>query len=79
MTYALLLIDALSYLIIADALLSWVVRSPDDFPRNITTRITDPLYAPLRDRLKARHTGGFDISPLVWLIGLHVLRRLLGT
>lgn len=68
----------LSYIVLADAILSWVMPSQDRFPRNITGRLTAPLYAPVRALIDPRRTGGMDVSPIVVLLAIHLLRRVLG-
>jgi YggT family protein len=67
----LFVLDALWWIIVIDAVLSWVMPQ-DKFPRSLTTQITDPLYSPIRSVLSPEKTGGFDVSPLailfmIWL------------
>ena len=71
------LLDLLCLLLVVDAVLSWVVRSPQDFPRNYTTQLTEPLYAPLRKALDPQKTGGLDLSPLIWIFGLQFVASFL--
>lgn len=68
-------VNALRWLIIIDAVLSWVMPV-DKFPRSWTTQITEPLYAPFRTLLKPERTGGFDVSPLVVLFLLWLVQQL---
>ena len=63
-----LVLETLVWVVIADALLSWVVRSPLAFPRNITRLIAEPLCAPVQAVLSPRVTGGIDFSPLVVIL-----------
>jgi YggT family protein len=77
MVYVVLALRLLSYLIIADALLSWVQPSRERFPRKFTARITDPIYAPIHRILDPRKTGGLDLAPLVVLLGIQALSSLL--
>jgi YggT family protein len=72
------LINLLCGLLVIDAILSWVMPSQQQFPRNYTSRVTEPLYAPLRKVIDPQKTGGLDLSPLIWIIGLQVLAGLLG-
>ena len=44
MQLVLMLINALCALLIVDALASWVVRNPNEFPRNYTTKLTEPPH-----------------------------------
>jgi uncharacterized protein YggT (Ycf19 family) len=76
MAFVLLALQALSALVLVDAVLSWVMRE-DQFPRSITTRITDPLYAPIRKLIDPGKTGGFDLSPLIVLLAIQGIRSLL--
>ena len=77
MAIMLAVLEGLTWLIIIDAVLSWVVPDRGQFPRNITSQITDPLYAPIRSILNPEKTGGLDLSPLIMLILLQVGMQLL--
>ncbi len=78
-----LLLRVLTYIIIAQAILSWlvafnVINTYNDFVRsflNALDRITEPLYRPIRRVLP--DFGGIDFSPLVVLLLIYVLRMLL--
>jgi YggT family protein len=78
-----LLLRVLTYIIIAQAILSWlvafnVINTYNDFVRsflNALDRITEPLYRPIRRILP--DFGGLDFSPLVVLLLIYVLRILL--
>jgi len=77
------LLSVLSWIIIIQAILSWlvafnVINTQIDFVRSLLyalDRITDPLYRPIRRILP--DFGGIDLSPLVVLILIYVLRMLL--
>ena len=79
-----LLLRVLTYVIIAQAILSWlvafnVINTHNDFMRsflNALDRITEPLYRPIRRVLP--DFGGIDFSPIVVLLLIHVVRILLG-
>jgi uncharacterized protein YggT (Ycf19 family) len=75
-TYLMLAVRALELLIIADAIFSWIMP-PDQFPRSLTTSITEPLYAPIRALIGPDKLGGIDISPLAMLLLLHLMRNML--
>ena len=68
--------------LIVNVLLSWFVQStPNMAVRNIylwTSRIVDPLLAPIR-RLLRPYMGGmpFDISPFVLMMLLNFLGRII--
>jgi len=71
-----LILDALWWLLVIDAVLSWVMPV-EKFPRSLTNQITDPLYAPIRKVLNPERTGGFDLSPLVLLVLIRVMQSML--
>ena len=79
-----LLLRVLSYIIIGQAILSWlvafnVINTQSDFVRSLLMaldRMTEPLYRPVRKILP--DFGGIDFSPIVVLLLIHVLRILLG-
>ena len=71
------LLDVLQWVIIADALLSWVVPNKEQFPRSLTSQIADPLCYPFRVILNPEKLGGFDISPIVALLLLRFMRNAL--
>jgi uncharacterized protein YggT (Ycf19 family) len=71
------LLQVLEIVLIADAVLSWVLPNKEQFPRSITSQIADPLCAPFRRLLGGDRMGGFDFSPLVVLIVLQLMRRTL--
>ncbi|HEX8214818.1 MAG TPA: YggT family protein [Allosphingosinicella sp.] len=78
-----LLLRVASYIIIAQAIISWlvafnVINTQNDFMRsflNALDRITEPLYRPIRRILP--DFGGIDFSPLVVLLLIYVARILL--
>jgi len=73
-------INALTWLIIIRALISWVNPDPYNIIVRILHRITEPILAPLR-RIIPAHNIGIDISPILailflWFIRLFVVRTL---
>ena len=78
------LLKVVSYVIIAQAILSWlvvfnVINTYNDFVRSFLAalgRMTEPLYRPIRKILP--DFGGIDFSPIVVLLLIYVLRTLLG-
>jgi YggT family protein len=72
-----LLLRVLEYIIIGDALLSWAVPNKEQFPRSLTSAIADPLCAPFRKLIGPDRMGGIDLSPIVALIVLRVMRNML--
>lgn len=77
MMFLVFALQILSYVVIADAVLSFLVPSRDQFPRNITSKITEPLYRPIRRVLDPRKTGNFDLSPMVVIVAIQVIRSLI--
>jgi YggT family protein len=64
-------------LILLRVLLSWFVSANADQPViDLLKRLTDPVLEPARKALP--ETGEIDLSPLVVLIGLELLKRLVG-
>jgi YggT family protein len=63
--------------VILDAVLSWIIPDPSRFPRNITDRITRPVYTPIRRILRPEKTGGLDLSPLIVIVGIQMIEQLL--
>lgn len=78
-----LLLRVLTYLIIAQAIISWlvafnVINTSNDFVRsflNFLDRITEPLYRPIRRIMP--DFGGIDFSPIVVLLLIYIVRILL--
>lgn len=78
-----LLLRVLMYIIIIQAILSWlvafnVINTHNDFVRSFLgalDRITEPLYRPIRKIMP--DFGGLDFSPIVVLLLIYVLRILL--
>ncbi len=78
-----LLLRVVTYIIIAQAILSWlvafnVINTHNDFVRsflNALDRITEPLYGPIRRILP--DFGGIDFAPLVLILLIYVIRILL--
>jgi YggT family protein len=78
-----LLLRVLTYVIIAQAILSWlvafnVINTYNDFVRSFLSaldRLTEPLYRPIRRIMP--DFGGIDFSPMVVLLLIYVVRILL--
>ena len=70
-------LQALQWLVIIAALVSWV--SPD--PRNPIVRFlsvtTEPLFRPFRRLLPPSRTGGLDLSPIFVLLVIFLVSRFL--
>ena len=72
-----IIINALQMLIIVDAVMSWVRPDPTTFPRNLTTQVTEPLYAPIHAILNPRMTGGLDLAPIIMFLLLGFMRSMI--
>ena len=76
-------IDIYTWIVIASAIMSWlvafgVINVRNQFIRvvvDLLYRLTEPLLRPLRRFLP--NLGGVDISPVVLLLGLFFIRSLL--
>jgi len=71
------LLDLYTWIIIIRALVSWV--SPD--PRNplvqLLVRVTEPVLGPLRALVPPHRLGGIDVSPLIAILLVQLIRRFL--
>jgi YggT family protein len=67
--------DLYSLVILAAVILSWVRLPPDNPFVRVISALTEPLLAPIRRILP--DLGGIDISPMVLLVALRLLRGLL--
>jgi YggT family protein len=69
------LIDIYWVILFVSVLLSWT-GLPNDHPlMKISRALTEPLLAPIRRVLPT--VGGFDLSPMVLIFALSLLRRAL--
>ena len=79
----LLALDLYTWVIIASAILSWLVAFNVINVRNDVVRmiwngvyqLTEPVLAPIRRRLP--DFGGVDVSPIVLLLGIFLIQRLI--
>ena len=77
------LIDIYVWVVIAGAVLSWLIAFNVVDPRNqivgtignFLHRVTEPVLAPIRRLLP--DLGGIDLSPVVLIFGLFLLQRVL--
>ena len=59
MGLVIMFLNGLIYLIIIDAVLSWV-QPPSAMPRKITSSLTTAMYAPIHAIISPQKTGGID-------------------
>lgn len=64
-----------SWLVLIRVFLSWVNPDPYNPIVQFLMRTTEPVLEPLRRRIP--HIAGMDISPIVALLGISLLRRLI--
>jgi YggT family protein len=69
------LVDLYSLLVFVTVILSWVRMDPRSPLVTILRSLTEPVLAPIRRVLPPM--GGLDLSPLVLLIALQILKGLL--
>jgi YggT family protein len=73
-----------SFIIILEVLINWlivfeVINIRNDKAQNllrVLKKLTDPLYSVIRKYIPP--VAGIDLTPLVVLLGIHVLQRLIG-
>lgn len=70
-----LLYWAVTLLILARVLMSWVQVDPSSPVARMIYDLTEPILAPVRNLLPP--TAGLDFSPLIVLIGLQFLGQIL--
>jgi len=78
-----LLLGVLTWIIVIQAILSWlvafnVINTYNDFVRQVLyalDRITEPLYRPIRRIMP--DFGALDLSPMVVLLLLYITRNIL--
>lgn len=75
MSLLLFLLDLYSFVVLVSVALSWLNLSPDNPVVRVTSALTEPVLAPLRRIVPA--VGGFDLSPMLLLLLLQLMKRLL--
>ena len=70
-----LLIDGYSLVILAAVILSWIQLPEDNAIVRFVNSATEPVLGPVRRALP--DLGGIDISPMLVLFGLRILRKML--
>ena len=70
-----LVLDAYSFVVLVSVIVSWLSLAEDHPIARVTRTLTEPVLAPIRRLLP---TGaGLDISPMVLLLGIRLLKRVL--
>jgi len=71
----LLILDIYALVVFAAVILSWFNLSPDNPIMRVVTALTEPVLGPIRRVMP--DLGGIDLSPMVLLLGITMVRRLL--
>ena len=70
-----LILDAYSLVVLVSVIVSWLNLAEDNPLVKVTRTLTEPVLAPIRRLLP---TGaGIDISPMLLLLGIRLLKRVL--
>jgi YggT family protein len=64
-----------SLVVLAAVILSWIPSARENPAAQLVVRLTEPVFEKIRRVIPP--AGGFDLSPMVLLVGLQLLRRLL--
>jgi YggT family protein len=70
-----LLFDAYSLVLLVSVVCSWIHLAPEHPVVKVTSRLTEPVLAPIRRVLPS--FGGIDFSPMLLLFALRLARGLL--
>jgi YggT family protein len=70
-----LLVDAYSLVVLVAVVLSWLRLPEENVVVRVVGRLTEPVFRPIRRVLP--DMGGLDLSAMVVLLGLRLLRWLL--
>lgn len=71
----LLILDIYALVVFAAVILSWFNLSPDNPLVRVVNALTEPVLSPIRRVMP--DLGGIDLSPMVLLIAITMVRRLL--
>jgi YggT family protein len=69
------IIDVYSLVVLIAVIVSWLRLEPDNPVARVTRALTEPLLGPIRRLVPP--ISGLDLSPMILLLGLQLLRRLL--
>ena len=70
-----LALDAYSLIVLVSVVLSWLNLADDNPLVSVTRTLTEPVLGPIRRLLPS--AGGIDISPMILLLGIRLLKRVL--
>ncbi len=66
------LLDIYSLIVFGSVIISWIQLPPDNPIANFLHSMTEPVLAPIRQVMP--DMGGLDLSPLVLLFGIRLVR-----
>ena len=69
-----LAIELYLVVVVVDVLLAWVQEDPEQTPRRFTDLVTEPLQRPIRSIWARLAPGRLDVSPIVVVFLLGVVR-----
>lgn len=72
-----ILADLLTFLIFARVIFSWFIQDPGHMLMKLLIDLTEPILKPLRRALP--RFGVFDISPIVALFLIELIRKILNS
>ena len=76
MSLLILLLNFYTFVVIVSVALSWLRLSPENPVVRAVAALTEPALAPIRKVMP--EVGGFDLSPMVLLFGIQLVKRALG-
>jgi len=71
------LLDLYSFIVIASALISWFPVPHDNPIVRFLEAATEPVYRPIRSVINPGMLGGIDISPIIVLVVINIVKRAL--
>jgi YggT family protein len=75
--FLILLLYVYSWLIIIRALISWVHPNPRHPLVLLLVKVTEPILKPLRALVPPAKLGGIDLSPILAIVALQIVRYVL--
>ncbi|MFC1642541.1 YggT family protein [Myxococcota bacterium] len=70
-----ILLELYSVVVLLSVILSWFSVAPDNPLKRVSDKLVEPVLIPIRRVLPT--VGGLDMSPVVLLLALQLLKRLL--
>lgn len=66
-----------AFVVALDVLLAWVQENPAQWPRRVTHILTEPVLVVVRRLMGGWQPAGWDLSPLVLIVGLTFVKLLM--